>query len=318
MKIGIVGSGRVGSTTAYALIMRGVGSEIVLVDKDVKRAKAEAADLLHAVPFANPMRVRAGEYADLAGAAAVIIAAGVTGKRGETPLKLLSRNAKVFQEVVPRILQAAPTAILVVATNPVDIMTHLTARYAAELGVPGNRVIGSGTMLDTARFRAILGRRVGVDTRHVHGYVVGEHGDSEVIAWSRTTIGGTALEEFCAMNGIRLDSAVRHEIDAKVRYAGHDIIDGKGAIFFGIGSALAQIISAVINDRRAIMTVSTPMEDVAGVHDVSVSMPHLISGDGILARFPLRLTDQEQGRLSTSAKIVKEAIETLDEAMAGY
>ncbi len=315
MKVGVVGSGRVGSTAAYALIMRGIGSHVVMVDMDAKRAQAEAEDLLHAVPFSNPMRVTSGDYAELAGARAVIVAAGVGRSPGESRLQLLSRNAAVFQDVVPKILQYAPEAILVIATNPVDIMTHLAARYAEQAGVSSKRVIGSGTTLDTARFRAILGRTLGVDSRHVHGYVVGEHGDSEVLTWSRTTIGGTPLDEFCAMRHITFDEAMRNEIDERVRFAGRDIIAGKGATFYGIGTALAYIVNSVLNDRRTIMTVGTPVPDVAGVKDVTVSLPHLVTAEGIVATFPMALSDEESAKLRASAQVVREAIESLDAMM---
>lgn len=315
MKLGIVGSGRVGSTAAYALIMRGVGSELVMVDMDMKRAQAEAADLLHAVPFANPVRVTAGNYEALKGARAVVIAAGVGRSPGESRLQLLSRNAGVFRDVVPKILTHAPEAILVIATNPVDIMTHLAARYAAEKGVPPSHIIGSGTTLDTARFRSILSAYLGVDSRHVHGYVVGEHGDSEVLTWSRTTVGGTPLEEFCALRHLVLDQAVKQQIDDQVRYAGRDIIAGKGATFYGIGSALTHIVGAVVHDRRSILTVCTPTEEVASVRDVTVSMPHLIGGEGVLATFPLPMSEMEEAKLSASARVVREAIDSLDEAM---
>lgn len=315
MKVGIVGSGRVGSTAAYALIMRGVGSQLVMVDMDAARAKAEAADLLHAVPFANPMRVTSGSYEDLEGAKAVIIAAGAGRSPGETRLQLLSKNAAVFQDVVPKILKYAPDAILVIASNPVDITTHLAARYAVQAGVPAHRVIGSGTTLDTARFRAIVASYVGVDSRHVHGYVVGEHGDSEVLTWSRTTIGGTPLEEFCRMRNVRMDDEVKADIDNQVRFAGRDIIAGKGATFYGIGSSLAYIVNTIINDRRTIMTVGTPMPDVAGVKDVTVSLPHLVSGEGVIATFPLQLTADEEAKLAASANVVRDAIVSLDAAM---
>ena len=189
MKIGIVGTGMVGSTAAYALVMRGVGREIVLVDIDKKRAQAEADDIFHAVPFAHSLEVRAGEYADLVGSRVIVLAAGVSMRPGETRLQLLDRNAAIFADVVPSVLRHAPEAVLLVATNPVDIMTHLAARYAAEQGVPPGRVIGSGTTLDTARFRVLLGRHLGVDPQHVHAYVVGEHGDSEVLTWSLATVG---------------------------------------------------------------------------------------------------------------------------------
>ncbi len=314
MKIGIVGSGRVGSTAAYALIMRGIGSQIVMVDMDPKRALAEANDLLHATPFAHPMRVTGGDYEALAEAKAVVIAAGVGRSAGETRLQLLHRNAGVFQDVIPKILKAAPDAILVIATNPVDVMTHLSARYAGEMGVPSSRVIGSGTTLDTARFRAIVAQYVGVDSRHVHGYVVGEHGDSEVLAWSLTTIGGIPLEEFCALRNVDLGDEKQQEIDGQVRFSGREIIAGKGATFYGIGSALAEIVGAVVNDRQGILTVCTPRQDVAGVRDVTVSLPHLIGGQGILATFPLPLSETEQAKLHDSAKVVREAIAGLDGA----
>src|SRR5262245_13971318 len=212
MKIGIVGCGMVGSTSAYALVMSGVGREIVLVDANHARAEAEANDIFHAVPFAYPMTVRAGDYADLAGARVVVIAGGVAQRPGEPRLELLQRNADVFRQIVPAVARHAPDAILLVVTNPVDIMTHLTARFAADFGIRPARVIGSGTTLDTARFRALLGRHFDVDARHVHAYVVGEHGDSEVLAWSQATIAGLSLEDFARVHGTPLDAADRQEV----------------------------------------------------------------------------------------------------------
>ena len=199
--------------------MRGVGREIVLVDQNAARAQAEADDLYHAVPFANPLEIVAGGYKDLEGCRVVIIAAGTNQRPGETRIQLLERNAAVFKQVVPNILSNAPEAVLVVATNPVDVMTHLTARFAALQRVPTSRVIGSGTTLDTARFRSLLARQLGVDARHVHGYVVGEHGDSEVLTWSLVTVGGLPLTEFCSQRRTELDKSVRENIDQRVRKA---------------------------------------------------------------------------------------------------
>src|SRR2546421_6484161 len=229
MKVGIVGSGFVGATAAYALVMQGVGREIVLVDRNAARAAAEADDIRHAVPFAHPLDVRAGDYEDLAGCRVVVLCAGVGQKPGETRLQLLQRNAQVFREVVPAVLKQAPNAVLVVATNPVDVMTHLAARFAADCGVPAGRVFGSGTALDTARFRSLLGGHCGVDPHHVHAYVIGEHGDSEVLTWSLATIGGMPLPEFARLRGIERSGSVREDIDAKVRRAAYTIINGKGA-----------------------------------------------------------------------------------------
>ncbi|MBC8171464.1 MAG: L-lactate dehydrogenase [Anaerolineae bacterium] len=314
MKIGIVGSGLVGATAAYAMVMSGVGREIVLVDKDRARAAAEADDLYHAVPFAHPLEIHDGDYADLVGSEVVVIAAGSNQQPGENRLQLLGRNAVIFKQLVPEILKYAPGAILVVATNPVDIMTHLTARYAAEIGVASHRVIGSGTTLDTARFRTLLGRHVGVDAHHVHGYVLGEHGDSEVLTWSQATVAGLPLADFCQKRNIPLDDTVKQQIDTSVRQAAYHIIAGKKATYYGIGSALARIVDVIIHDQRSILTVCTPQADIAGVKDVTVALPHLIGGDGIIETFALALSPDEQQQLHASAALIRQLIDDLDRA----
>jgi L-lactate dehydrogenase len=318
MKIGIVGSGLVGATAAYALVMRGVGREIVLVDKNAARAQAEADDILHAVPFAYPMRITAGEYADLKGCRVIIIAAGVSQKPGETRLQLLGRNAAIFRQLVPEILAHAPDAVLVVATNPVDIMTHLTARFATAQGVLSSRVLGSGTTLDTARLRALLGRHLGVDAQHVHAYVVGEHGDSEVLTWSLVAVGGIPLEKFCHERNVCVDDDVRGQIDQQVRRAAYNIINGKGSTYYGIGSALARIVDVILRDQRAILTVCAPLAGIAEVDDVTLSIPHLVGGSGILEDFPLPLglSAEEHALLHNSASIIRKAITELDAALA--
>jgi L-lactate dehydrogenase len=310
-KVGVVGTGFVGATAAYALVMQGIGNELVLVDKNRARAQAEAADILHAVPFAHPVRVVAGDYADLAGADVVIIAAGVNQRPGETRLQLLERNAAIFQSVVPDILAAAPEAVLVVATNPVDIMTHLTAHYAAAYGVPTSRVIGSGTTLDTARFRSLLSSYLGVASYNVHGYVIGEHGDSEVLAWSLVTVGVIPLADFCRNRDLVFDDSVRQDIDQKVRRAAYSIIEGKGATYFGIGAALARIVGVILDDQRAILTVCTPMPDVAGIGSVTLALPHLVGRQGILGTLPLPLAQDEAAALRNSAQIIKQATDQL-------
>lgn len=312
MKVGVVGSGLVGATAAYALVMRGVGREIVLVDKNEARAAAEADDIRHAVPFAHPLEVRAGGYADLAGCRAVVLCAGVGQKPGETRLHLLRRNAAVFREVVPAVLKAAPDAVLVVATNPVDVMTHLAARFATEIGVRPGHVFGSGTTLDTARFRTLLGKHCGVDSHHVHGYVIGEHGDSEVLTWSLVSIGGMPLDEFARLRGVDLSEAVRRGIDEKVRRAAYTIIGGKGATYYGIGCALARIVDAVLHDQRAILTVCAPTADVAGVKDVTVALPRLVGGWGVIETFPPPLNEGEHAQLRASAGVIREALDELD------
>jgi len=344
MKIGIVGCGMVGSSSAFALVMSGVGREIVLVDLNRKRAEAEANDLYHAVPFAHPLTIRAGDYLDLAGARVVVIAGGVAQKPGETRLQLLQRNADVFRQIVPSVLRHAPDAVLLVVSNPVDIMTHLAARFAAEFNVPPNRVIGSGTTLDTARFRALLGRHFDVDPHHVHAYVLGEHGDSEVLAWSQATIAGLSLDEFTKVHGTPLTSAEREQIDDQVRRAAYHIIAGKGATYYGIGSAVARIVDVLLHNQRAILTVCarvtgvadcSPREmvteesrsDVSGEavaagslsaiapyltgQGVTLALPHLVGGEGVLAKIPLSLSSAEQEALRRSAGILHAAIDSL-------
>jgi L-lactate dehydrogenase len=312
MKVGVVGSGLVGSTAAYALVMKGVGREIVLVDKNEARAVAEADDIRHAVPFAHALEVRAGGYADLAGCRAVVLCAGVGQKSGESRLQLLRRNAAVFREAVPAVLRHAPEAVVIVATNPVDVMTHLAVRFAAEAGVAAGRVFGSGTTLDTARFRTLLGSHCEVDSHHVHGYVVGEHGDSEVLTWSLVTVGGMPLEAFARMRGVELSEAVRRDIDEKVRRAAYMIIAGKGATYYGIGSALARIVSAVLHDQRSILTVCAPTADVLGVKDVTVALPRLVGGTGVIETFPLPLSQSEQAQLRASAGVIRTALDELE------
>jgi L-lactate dehydrogenase len=311
MKIGIVGCGMVGSTAAYALVMSGVGREIVLVDVNRARAEAEANDIYHAVPFAHPLMVRAGDYADLAGARVVVIAGGVAQKPGETRLQLLQRNAAVFRQIVPSVLRAVPDARLLVVTNPVDIMTHLAAHFAAEFGVPHSRVFGSGTTLDTARLRALLGRHFDVDPQHVHAYVIGEHGDSEVLVWSQATIAGLSLEEFARVRGTVLTEDERRAIDHAVRRAAYQIIAGKGATYYGIGSAVARIVDILVHDQRAILTVCSRIEGVPDCEGVTLALPHLIGGDGVLAPIPLTLGDSERAGLRASAAVIREAIDSL-------
>jgi L-lactate dehydrogenase len=293
------------------MVMEGVGREIVLVDLSEARARAEADDIQHAVPFAHPLQIRAGAYEDLAGARIVIIAAGVGQKPGETRLQLLERNAHVFRSVIPAVLKNAPEAVLLIATNPVDIMTHVAAHYAADFDVPASRVIGSGTALDTARFRTLLGSHFGVDARHVHGYVIGEHGDSEVLTWSLVTIGGLRLAEIELLRRVTFNEDIKHSIDKQVRQAAYTIIDGKGATYYGIGAALAQIVDALIHDQRAIMTISTRVDNVLGVSGVTLALPTLIGGDGVLGTVPISLDPAETDAFQRSAAIIREAADSL-------
>jgi L-lactate dehydrogenase len=312
MKIGIVGSGMVGATAAFAMVMQGIGREIILIDVNPARADAEADDLLHAVPFAHPIQITAGKYMDLVDCRVVIITAGVGQKPGETRLQLLGRNAAVFKEVIPNVLRYAPDAVLVIASNPVDIMTHLTASYAAAFGVPSSRIIGSGTTLDTARFRSLVGRDLGIDARHVHAYVLGEHGDSEVLNWSSVGIGGIPLEEFCTKHDAEMCAINRPLIDNRVRRAAYRIIEGKGATYYGVGSALARITRVILQDERSILTVCSPMAEIEGIKNVTVSVPHLVGGAGILDTLDPVMNEEETIAFKKSANIIRDIISDME------
>jgi L-lactate dehydrogenase len=236
----------------------------------------------------------------------------VAQKPGETRLQLLQRNAGVFRQIVPSVLRRAPDAVLLVVSNPVDIMTHLAAHFAAEFGVPHTRVIGSGTTLDTARFRTLLSRHFDVDPQHVHGYVLGEHGDSEVLAWSQATIAGLALDEFAKVHGKPLTAADREQIEESVRRAAYHIIAGKGSTYYGIGSAVARIVDVLLHDQRAILTICSRISGAPDCDGVTLALPHLVGGQGALTTIPLPLDEVERAGLRRSAGILREAIQSLN------
>ena len=308
MKIGVVGAGMVGATSAYAMVMRGVGREIVLVDLDRKLSEAQAQDITHATPFAYPLPVRAGDYPDLDGAGIVVLAAGVSQKPGESRLDLLARNAEVFAAIIPQVLAAAPDAVLLVATNPVDVMTQIAARIS---GLPRGRVIGSGTVLDTARFRALLGSHLGLSPKSVHGYVLGEHGDSEVLCWAGAIAGNAPVADFAQAIGRPLTLEIRAEIDAGVRRAAYRIIDGKGATYYGIGGGIARIAQCIEADERAVLAVSMVTDQVGPVEDVALSLPRVIGAGGVVADLQPELDADERAALTRSAEILKDAVESV-------
>ncbi|MCR9122652.1 MAG: L-lactate dehydrogenase [Phyllobacteriaceae bacterium] len=311
MKIGIVGSGMVGSATAYAMALRGSASEIVLVDRDADLASAHAQDISHALPFADPMVVRAGDYADLDGAGIVVISAGVNQQPGETRLALLGRNAAVFREVVEALMKVVPDAIFLVASNPVDLMTYAVQRFS---GLPIERVIGSGTILDTARFRVLIGDHLGIAPSSVHAYVLGEHGDSEVAIWSSARAGNVPIEAFAAQTGRSLTDAARQTITDKVRNAAYTIISGKGATYYGIGAGLARIAEAIGGDERVVLSVSTVTGDVEGVHDVPLSLPRIVGAKGVMAELRPDLDEGERAALRKSAETIADLKSAIDDA----
>jgi L-lactate dehydrogenase len=312
MKAGIIGSGLVGATAAFSIMMTNAANEIILIDKNHDKAKAEAADIRHASPFSHPVNIYAGDYADLKNADVVVITAGLSQKPGQTRLDLLNKNAAIMKDIVERVISQAPDSLLLIATNPVDAMTHLAAKYAMEQGVPSNRVIGTGTTLDTARFRSLLGVQLGVDPQHVHGYVVGEHGDSEVLTWSIIDIGGLPLEDFTRLRKIQFGEPEKQAIDQSVRYAAYHIIEGKGSTYYGIGGAIARILNVIKNNQRAFLTICTPVNEIAGVEDVTIALPHLLGSQGVLSTLPFRLNEEETQALKKSAEIIKSEIDKIN------
>lgn len=308
MKVGIVGAGMVGSAAGYALALLGNASEIVFVDRNADLALAQAEDVRHAIPFVQPCKIGAGGYSALQGSGVVILAAGVAQKPGESRLSLLSRNAGIFVEVVGQVRAAAPGALLVIASNPVDIMTEVALRAS---GLPPERVIGSGTILDTARFRSLLADHLGVAAQSVHASVLGEHGDSEVLAWSSARVGGETLASCAAKLGVAITDDVRTRIDGGVRNAAYRIIAGKGATWYGIGAGLARIVKAIRDDQRAVLTVSMHTPEVAGARDVALSLPRIVGAQGVIATLYPELTPDEEAALRHSADVLKQSAEGL-------
>ena len=308
MKVGIVGCGFVGSTAAYTLVLKGLVNELVLIDINAKMAQAHAEDILHATPFARAVRVVAGDYSLLERADVVILCCGVGQRPGETRLQLLERNAAIFSGVVGQVLRYARDSILLVASNPVDIMTHVTLKLS---GLPPEKVIGSGTILDTARFRAFLGEHLGVSPSSIHAYVLGEHGDSEVLAWSGVKVGGVPIADFAQQMGQDLTEEVIDRIGDGVRRAAYRIIEGKGATYFGIGAGLAHIIQTIRDNGRRILTVSGLTRDVAELKGTCLSLPRLVGAGGTMAEFRPELSVGEDEDLRSSAVILREAVEEL-------
>jgi L-lactate dehydrogenase len=294
----------VGSSAAYAMVMRGIASDIVLVDARKEVARAQAEDILHAAPFARPARVSYGEVQDLADSGVIILACGVGQRPGETRLQLLARNVEIFRNVTAPVLDSAPEAILLIATNPVDVMTQAVSALS---GLPPGRVIGSGTILDTARFRSLLGENFGVAPHSIHAYVLGEHGDSEVLIWSSAKVGGIPLTDFASQTKHELNDDLKSSIDNGVRKAAYTIIEGKGATYFGIGAGLARIVQAIRDDDRTVLTLSMPARGLNGFEGVCLSLPRIVGAQGVLATLEPSLNFEERQQLLKSAAILQAA-----------
>jgi L-lactate dehydrogenase len=291
----------VGSAAAFAMALQNAATELVLVDAKIDLARAHAEDILHATPFARPVRVSAGAFDLLQGCKLVVLACGAAQAPHETRLQLLGRNVAVFQSVTPQVLKNAPDAILLVASNPVDVITHIVARIS---GLPAHRVIGSGTILDTARFRALLADHLGVAPQSVHAYVLGEHGDSEVLIWSGATVGGVPLKEFASQSGKSIPSNVHSEIENGVRRAAYRIIEGKGSTYYGIAGGLSMIARAIRDDQRLMLTVSS-VSNGPTWPEATFSLPRIIGADGIVSTIFPTLSAEEGAAMDRSAEVLR-------------
>lgn len=303
MKVGIIGTGAVGSATAFSLMTTGVAHKIILIDMNEKKAIAEAMDIAHAAPFTSAGKIKAGNYEDLKGCKIVIVTAGANQKPGETRIDLLERNVKIFENIIPQVAKNAPDSILLITANPADIMTKVALKLS---GFPKERVIGSGTVLDTARFRTLLAFYLGVSTKSVHADVLGEHGDSEVLIWSSAEAGTLSLEEYAQSVGKILNDSKKAEINDGVVNAAYQIIEGKGATCYGIAGALTQICRAINNNDYSILTVSSLHSDVEGINEVCLSLPTVINRHGIYHVITPKLSSEEHNKLQKSARTIKE------------
>jgi L-lactate dehydrogenase len=301
-RIAVVGAGHVGATFAYALLLSGLAAEIVLVDANQARAEGEAMDLGHAVPFYRPTRIWGGGYLDCAGAAVTVLAAGAAQRLGETRLDLVKRNAAIFREIVPEVVRHNPDGLLLIATNPVDVLTYLAWKLS---GLPAQRVIGSGTTLDTARFRSLLSEHFGVDPRSVHAFIIGEHGDSEVPVWSLANIAGMRLPDFCAAHGLACDPAEMEAICRQTQDAAYQIIERKGATYYAVAAGLMRIVEAILRGQRTVLPVSSLIQDYYGINDVCLSLPTVVSRTGVERVLRLELSPDESEKLRHSAAVLK-------------
>ena len=289
-------------------MIHGTVSEIVLIDVDRKRAEGEAMDLNHCVSFVQPVRVWAGDYQDCEGADIVVLTAGLAQKPGESRLDLVTSNVEIFRQIIPKIKEYNSTGILLVATNPVDLMTYAALKLS---GFPVGRVIGSGTILDTSRLRYLLGEHLRVDARNVHAYIIGEHGDSEVPAWSLASVGGARLKDYGAVLGKGLDEAYLNGLFEDVKDAAYKIIELKGRTYYAIGLGLTRIVESIIRDENAILTVSSLLHDYYGVDDVCLSVPTIVNRSGVREVLKLPLTEEEITKLQSSASTLKGILKSL-------
>ena len=309
-KVAVIGCGFVGSASAFALMQSGLFSEMVLLDADSNKAEGEALDISHGLPFARPMSIKAGTYDDMADSSIVIVTAGAGQKPGETRLDLVKKNVHIFQSIIPEIASRGFEGILLIVANPVDILTTVAARMS---GLPENRVFGSGTVLDTARLKYLLGERLSVDNRSVHAFIIGEHGDSEIAAWSSANVSGIPLNRFCEMRGFFDHQQALEQIAESVKTSAYEIIEKKKATYYGIAMSVRRICEAIMRDEKSILPVSS-IQHSQNIDGIALSMPVIVGKDGVEKTVPISLSWEEESKLIESAKMLKKVVDSCNEA----
>ena len=308
-KVAIIGCGFVGSSSAFALMQSGLFSEMVLIDADVNRAEGEALDISHGLPFAKPMKIYAGGYEDIADAAIVIVTAGAGQKPGETRLDLVKKNVEIFKSIIPEIAKQDFKGILLIVANPVDILTYVAAKLSK---LPQGRVFGSGTVLDSARLKYLLGEHLDVDNRSVHAFIIGEHGDSEMAAWSSANVSGIPLNDFCELRGYFKHEESMKKILEEVKNSAYEIIEKKHATYYGIAMSVRRICEAIIRDEKSILPVSSIQKGEYGIENVALSIPAIVGRDGVEKVVPIKLSDTEKKELIKSAETLKNVLGTVE------
>ena len=305
----MIGCGFVGSACVFSLMQSGLFSEIVMIDADREKAQGEAMDISHGIPFAKEMKVYDGDYTDVKDAGIIILTAGANQKPGETRLDLVQKNVGILKQIIPSIMAQGFEGILLMVANPVDILTRVAQKLS---GLPANRVIGSGTVLDTARLKYLLGEQLEVDSRSVHAFIIGEHGDSEIAVWSSANVSGIPLHDFCEMRGYFQHEADMREIAEAVKNSAYEIIQRKKATYFGVAMAVKRICEVIVRDEKSVLPVSTLMHGEYGIEDIVLSMPCIVGKEGIETKVPLSLSEEETISLQQSAFLLKEIMEQID------
>lgn len=308
-KIGIIGLGNVGASIAYTLALSKDFNEIVLVDSNKDKAEGEALDISHGLPFLRPMKIVSGSYDDIMDAKIIIITAGAAQKEGETRLDLVNKNVAIFKSIIPEIKNRDYKGILLIVSNPVDILTYVTLKLSS---FPKNRVIGSGTVLDSARLKYKLGEHLNVDSRSIHAFIVGEHGDSEIVLWSQANVSGIPLHKFCELRGFFDHDYETSKIALDVKNSAYEIINKKRATYYGIALSTKRIVDAIINDEKSILPISSYIDDEYGMDDIALSLLSIVGKEGLISHIPIKLSKEEELKLKESYLQLKEVINKLD------